>query len=94
MQGGLSVVYRIPRGGSILLAYRRWVCVGSIPACSGSAWSGAVVAGIVAVIVNIILTYVIWMIIPPAQVTDMGYLLTMVGIMSFFAGLFAYSGGI
>ena len=44
-------------------------------------------------IVNISLTYVIWMIIPPAQVIDMGYLLTMVGIMSFFAGLFAYNGG-
>lgn len=64
-----------------------------VPARTGSAWGGAVIAGIVSVIVNLIVTYVIWMFIPPAQATDLGYLLTMVGIMSFFAGLFSYNGG-
>ncbi len=64
-----------------------------VPARTGSAWGGAFVAGIVSVIINLIVTYVVWMFIPPAQAIDLGYLLTMVGIMSFFAGLFSYNGG-
>lgn len=59
---------------------------------TASPWGGAATAGVVSLIVNVILAWVIWMVIPPAQASDLGYLLTMVGIMSFFAGLFAYFG--
>ncbi len=59
---------------------------------TSSPWSGAAMAGIVSLIVNVIVAWVIWMIIPPAQISDMGYFLTMIGITSFFAGLFAYYG--
>lgn len=59
---------------------------------TSSPWGGAATAGIISLIVNVIVAWVIWMIIPPAEASDLGYLLTMVGITSFFAGLFAYYG--
>jgi uncharacterized RDD family membrane protein YckC len=59
---------------------------------TSSPWGGATMAGIVSLIVNVIIAWVIWLIIPPAEASDLGYLLTMVGITSFFAGLFAYYG--
>ncbi len=62
------------------------------PTSTSSPWSGATIAGVVSLIVNVIVAWVIWMIIPPAEASDLGYLLTMVGITSFFAGLFAYYG--
>lgn len=62
------------------------------PGRTASPWGGAFTAGIISLIVNVIVAWVIWMIIPPAEASDLGYLLTMVGITSFFAGLFAYYG--
>lgn len=62
------------------------------PARTSSPWGGATMAGIVSLIVNVIVAWIIWLIIPPAEASDLGYLLTMVGITSFFAGLFAYYG--
>lgn len=59
---------------------------------TSSPWGGAAMAGVVSLIVNVIVAWIIWMIIPPATASDLGYLLTMVGITSFFAGLFAYYG--
>ncbi|MCB0062631.1 MAG: hypothetical protein KDE19_10970 [Caldilineaceae bacterium] len=59
---------------------------------TSSPWGGAAMAGVVSLIVNVIVAWIIWLIIPPAEASDLGYLLTMVGITSFFAGLFAYYG--
>lgn len=57
---------------------------------STSPMSGAVIAGIVALVVNLIIAWVIALLFP---VIDLGWALTMVAITSFFAGLFGYFGG-
>lgn len=57
-----------------------------------SPWGNAAIAGVVSLVINVILTWVLASIIPPAQALDMSWTLTMVGIMSFFAGLFSYYG--
>ena len=59
-----------------------------------SPWGNAAIAGAVSLVANVILTWVLSLIIPPAQALDMGWTLTMVGIMSFFAGLFSYYGAV
>lgn len=59
---------------------------------TSSPWGGAATAGVVSLIVNLIIAWVIWLIIPPANGGDMGYTLTLVAILSFFAGLFSYYG--
>ena len=51
---------------------------------------GAVLAGVISLIVNLIVAWVIALIFPTL---DMGWALTMVAITSFFAGLFGYFGG-
>lgn len=50
---------------------------------------GAFMAGIVSLIVNLIITYVIALLFPT---TDLGWALTLVAITSFFAGFFGYYG--
>lgn len=60
---------------------------------TGSPWGGAVTSGIISLIVNVIVAWVIWQILPPAQGADLGWVLTIVGITSFFAGLFSHYGG-
>lgn len=50
---------------------------------------GAVTAGIVSLIVNAIVAWVISLIIPTS---DLNWALTMVAITSFFAGFFGYYG--
>ncbi|MEZ4730932.1 MAG: hypothetical protein R3E79_27745 [Caldilineaceae bacterium] len=62
------------------------------PTRTGSPWGGAVTAGIISLIVNVIIAWIIWLIIPPADGADLGWTLTMIGITSFFAGLFSYYG--
>ena len=57
---------------------------------SGSSMGGAVLAGAISLIVNLIVAWVIALIFPAI---DMGWALTMVAITSFFAGLFGYYGG-
>lgn len=59
---------------------------------TSSPWGNAAIAGAVSLIVNVILTWLLFLIIPPAEALDLGWTLTMVGIMSFFAGLFSYYG--
>ncbi|MFZ4660888.1 MAG: hypothetical protein ACOYNY_28000 [Caldilineaceae bacterium] len=43
-------------------------------------------------IVNVIVGWLLFMIIPPIEGTDLGWMLTMIAITSFFAGLFSYYG--
>jgi hypothetical protein len=50
---------------------------------------GAFMAGIVSLIVNLIVTYVISLLFPTP---DLGWALTLVAITSFFAGFFGYYG--
>ena len=59
---------------------------------TGSPWGGAVTAGIISAIVNLLVAWVIWMVMPPMEGLDLGWALTIVGITSFFAGLFSYYG--
>ena len=59
---------------------------------TGSPWGGAVTAGIISLIVNAIVGWLLFMIIPPIEGTDLGWTLTMIAITSFFAGLFSYYG--
>lgn len=56
---------------------------------TASPWGGAFMAAIVSLIVNLIVTYVIYLIFPT---TNLGWALTLVAITSFFAGLFSYYG--
>ncbi len=58
---------------------------------TASPWGGAVTAGIVSLIVNLIVLYVLYLILTPVAI-DLGWTLTMVAILSFFAGLFSYYG--
>ena len=60
---------------------------------TSSPWGGAITSGIISLIVNIIVAWVIWQIIPPQEGLDLGWVLTIVGLTSFFAGLFAHYGG-
>ncbi len=60
---------------------------------AGSPWGGAAVAGIVSLIVNLIVLYILYLIIPPLGEISLGWTMTMVAILSFFAGLFSYYGG-
>jgi protein-S-isoprenylcysteine O-methyltransferase Ste14 len=59
------------------------------PATGASPMGGAFLAGIVALVVNLIVTWVVAMIFPTA---DLGWALTLVAITSFFAGFFGYYG--
>lgn len=52
-----------------------------------SPMSGAFMSGIVSLIVNLIVTYIIHLIFPSG---DLGWALTLVAITSFFAGFFGY----
>ncbi|MEZ4864965.1 MAG: hypothetical protein R3C14_26865 [Caldilineaceae bacterium] len=56
---------------------------------TSSPMGGAVMAGIVSLIVNLIVTWIIALIFPTL---DLGWALTMVAITSFFAGFFSYYG--
>jgi hypothetical protein len=56
---------------------------------TASPMGGAFLAGIVSLIVNLIITYVIHYIFPSG---DLGWALTLVAITSFFAGFFGYYG--
>lgn len=60
---------------------------------TGSPWGGAITSGIISLIVNVIVAWVIWQILPPAQGADLGWVLTIVALTSFFAGLFGHVGG-
>ncbi len=60
---------------------------------TGSPWGGAITSGIISLIVNVIVAWVIWQILPPAQGADLGWVLTIVALTSFFAGLFSHVGG-
>lgn len=59
---------------------------------TGSPWGGAVTAGIISLIVNVIVAWLIYMLIPPIEGADLGWTLTLIAITSFFAGLFSYYG--
>ena len=60
---------------------------------TSSPWGGAAIAGVVSLIVNLIVLFLIALIfVPPAGIVS-GWTYTMVGILSFFAGLFSYYGG-
>ena len=63
------------------------------PVRTGNPWGGAITSGIISLIVNVIVAWVIWQIVPPAQGADLGWVLTIVGLTSFFAGLFSHYGG-
>lgn len=65
----------------------------STPVRTGSPWGGAITSGIISLIVNVIVAWIIWQVIPPAQGADLGWVLTVVGLTSFFAGLFSHYGG-
>ncbi len=60
---------------------------------TGSPWGGAAIAGVVSLIVNLIVLYILYLIIPPIGEINLGWTMTMVAILSFFAGLFSYYGG-
>lgn len=60
---------------------------------TGSPWGGAITSGIISLIVNVIVAWVIWQILPPNQGVDLGWVLTIVALTSFFAGLFSHVGG-
>ncbi len=62
------------------------------PVRTGSPWGGAVTSGIISAIINVIVAWVIWTLLPPMEIIDLGWTLTIVGITSFFAGLFSYYG--
>lgn len=59
---------------------------------TASPWSGAITSGIISLIVNVIVAWLLWQIIPPMVGTDLGWVLTIVGITSFFAGLLSHYG--
>lgn len=63
------------------------------PVRTGSPWGGAITSGIISLIVNVIVAWLIWQIMPPVEGTDLGWVLTIVGLTSFFAGLFSHYGG-
>ncbi|MCX6047465.1 MAG: hypothetical protein NT075_20360 [Chloroflexi bacterium] len=56
---------------------------------TGSPFGGALTAGIISLIVNLIVAYAISMIFPTL---DLGWALTLVAITSLFAGFFGYYG--
>ncbi|MEZ4616063.1 MAG: hypothetical protein R2867_11260 [Caldilineaceae bacterium] len=56
---------------------------------TSSPMGGAVMAGVISLIVNVIVVWVLSLIFPTV---DLGWALTMVAITSFFAGLFSYYG--
>ncbi|RIK44493.1 MAG: hypothetical protein DCC55_02180 [Chloroflexi bacterium] len=58
-------------------------------ATSANPMGGAVLAGIISLVVNLIVTWIVAMLFPTA---DLGWALTLVAITSFFAGFFGYYG--
>ncbi len=51
---------------------------------------GAVMSGILSLVINLVVTYIISLLFPT---TDLGWAMTLVAIASFFAGFFGYYGG-